>query len=306
MKTIDDLKNLGAEKEFFIGIDSDGCVFDSMEPKHKECFCPAFINNYNLQSVSKYARDVWDFVNLYSQFRGYNRFLAVIAALGFLREHPEVIKRGAKIMEVPALIDWVQRETKLGNPALKAEIEKTGNPELKISYQWSLDVNEAVKKIIRDVPPFPLFRESLVKMNNKADVIVVSQTPAEALEREWAELGIDKQIRFIAGQEIGTKAEHLEFAAKGKYPANKTMMIGDAMGDLIAAHSVNALFYPIVPGKEDESWKRFHDEALDKFFNMTYEGEYQDKLVMEFSLSLPNEPSWKENKNNMNDTDFLL
>ena len=48
MSTLQDLKDLNADKEFFIGIDSDGCVFDSMEPKHKECFCPAFINNFNL------------------------------------------------------------------------------------------------------------------------------------------------------------------------------------------------------------------------------------------------------------------
>jgi len=293
MKTSDDLKKLNPEKEFFIGIDSDGCVFDSMEPKHKECFCPAFINNYNLQSVSKYARDVWDFVNLYSSFRGCNRFHAIITALKFLREHPVVIKRNVKIMEVPALMDWVKRETKLGNPALKEEIEKTNNLELKIAYQWSLDVNEAVKKIIRDIPPFPLFRESLAKMNSKADVIVVSQTPAEALEREWAELGIDKQIRFIAGQEIGTKAEHLEFAAKGKYPSNKILMIGDAIGDLKAAAAVNVLFFPIIPGKEDQSWKLFHDEALDRFFNMKYEGEFQDNLLKEFNKSLPNDPPWQ-------------
>ena len=41
--------------EFFVGIDSDGCVFDTMELKHKECFIPAFINHYELQGVSKYA-----------------------------------------------------------------------------------------------------------------------------------------------------------------------------------------------------------------------------------------------------------
>ena len=27
-------------KKYFIGIDSDGCVFDTMEIEHKECFCP--------------------------------------------------------------------------------------------------------------------------------------------------------------------------------------------------------------------------------------------------------------------------
>ena len=294
MSTLQDLKDLNADKEFFIGIDSDGCVFDSMEPKHKECFCPAFINNFNLQSVSKYARETWDFVNLYSQDRGCNRFHAVIKALDLLRGRPEVQKRGIPIMELPALKAWVKAESKLGNPALKAETDKTHNPELGVVLQWSADVNDAVKKIIRGVPPFPLFRESLEKMRARADIIVVSQTPTEALMREWAELGMDKLARFIAGQELGTKAEHLEYAAKGKYPSDKILMIGDAPGDLKAAQSVGVLFYPIIPGGEDESWKRFHDEALEKFFGMSYAGAYQDALLAEFSKSLPEKAPWQK------------
>jgi phosphoglycolate phosphatase-like HAD superfamily hydrolase len=292
--TQQDLKNLNAGKGFFIGIDSDGCVFDSMEPKHKECFCPAFINNFNLQSVSKYAREIWDFVNLYSQSRGCNRFHALIKALDLLRGRPEVKKRGTNIMDLPALKAWTERESKLGNPALKAELEKTKDQELGIAYQWSLDVNEAVKKIIRGIPPFPLFRESLERMRAKVDIIVVSQTPTETLVREWAELGLDKLVRFIAGQELGTKAEHLEYAAKDKYPTEKILMIGDAPGDLAAAQSLGALFYPIVPGNEDESWKRFHDEALEKFFGMSYEGAYQEALLAEFNKSLPEKAPWEE------------
>ena len=51
--------------DFFVGIDSDGCAFDSMELKHKECFIPNIINYYNLQAISKYAREAAEFVNLY-------------------------------------------------------------------------------------------------------------------------------------------------------------------------------------------------------------------------------------------------
>ncbi len=32
--------------EFFVGIDSDGCAFDTMEVKHKECFIPNIIRYY--------------------------------------------------------------------------------------------------------------------------------------------------------------------------------------------------------------------------------------------------------------------
>ena len=294
MGTLQVLKDLQADKEFFIGIDSDGCVFDSMETKHKECFCPAFIGNFNLQGVSKYAREVWEFVNLYSQNRGCNRFHGVIEALDLLRARPEVLKRGTKIMDLPVLKEWTERESKLGNPTLKAELDKTNDPELKIVYQWSLDVNEAVEKIVHNVPPFPLFVESLLKMKEKADVIVVSQTPVEAIIREWAVLGIDKHARFIAGQEIGTKAEHLDAAAKDKYPPEKILMIGDAPGDLKAALSINAFFFPIIPGKEDESWKLFHDEALDRFFSMNYGGAFQNNLIAEFGKSLPNKAPWQQ------------
>ena len=130
-------------------------------------------------------------------------------------------------------------------------------------------------------------------MREKADVIVVSQTPGETLVREWAELGLDTLVRIIAGQELGTKAEHLTFAAKNKYPENKILMIGDAPGDLTAAKTVGVLFYPILPGKEDESWKRFYDEALDKFFNLNYQGAYQEFLLSEFQKSLPEKAPWQ-------------
>lgn len=55
--------------QFFIGIDSDGCAFDTMEIKHKECFCPNFIKHWELQPIAKYAREVWELVNLYSTNR---------------------------------------------------------------------------------------------------------------------------------------------------------------------------------------------------------------------------------------------
>src|SRR5438046_1485337 len=93
------LKDFKPAKEFFIGIDSDGCVFDSMEIKHKECFTPMFIKHFELQPVSKYAREVWEFVNLYSKTRGVNRFPALSRSLNLLRERPEVIARKVSIRD---------------------------------------------------------------------------------------------------------------------------------------------------------------------------------------------------------------
>src|SRR6188768_2652232 len=117
------LRDFKPAKEFFIGIDSDGCVFDSMEIKHKECFTPMFIKHFNLQAVSKYAREVWEFVNLYSKTRGANRFPALVRAMNLLRERPQVLARQVNVAGTAALEEWIARETKPGNATLKAEVE---------------------------------------------------------------------------------------------------------------------------------------------------------------------------------------
>lgn len=288
----DKLKNFQPKHTFFVGIDSDGCVFDSMEIKHKECFCPAYVNNFNLQAVAKYAREVWDFVNLYSITRGYNRFKAVTRALDLLAEREEVKTRNVDIPKLQELRNWVSRETRLGNPVLEVEIKQNPHKDLEMALAWSLDVNAAVKKIVRNVPPFPKVREALEKLKIQADIIVVSQTPTEALNREWEEHDIAKFAEIIAGQELGTKAEHIQFAANGKYEPNHILMVGDAPGDLKAARANNALFYPVNPGKEEKSWKRFYEEATDRFFEGTYKGEYEQKLIEEFEKMLPERPPW--------------
>jgi phosphoglycolate phosphatase-like HAD superfamily hydrolase len=289
--SIQALKEFQPAREYFIGIDSDGCVFDSMEIKHKECFTPQFIKHFHLQAASKYAREVWDFVNLYSKTRGVNRFPALVRALQLLGTRAEVRNRGVTIWDTAPLEAWIARETKLGNATLQREVGD-GNRALEPVLNWSIAVNEAVEDIVHGVPPFPLFRESLTRMNQLADVIVVSQTPIKALLREWAEHGIDGAVRFIAGQELGTKTEHIRFAAGGKYDPARMLMIGDAPGDYKAAKANAALFFPINPGREEASWKRFHDEALQRFFDGTYAGKYEAGLIQEFEACLPEEPTW--------------
>jgi phosphoglycolate phosphatase-like HAD superfamily hydrolase len=285
------LRDFKPTREFFIGIDSDGCIFDSMEIKHKECFTPMFIKHFQLQAVSKYAREVWEFVNLYSKTRGANRFPALVRALNLLRDRPSVQARGVPVAETRALDEWIARESKLGNATLNAEVQR-GNQGLGQVKAWSDAVNHSIADIVHGVPPFPLVRESLEKLNRLADAMCISQTPADALKREWAEHGLDRHVKMIAGQEMGTKKEHLKFAAKGKYAPAKVLMIGDAPGDFNAARNNDALFFPINPGSEEKSWERFFNEGLDRFFEGTYAGDYEAQLVKEFDASLPEHPRW--------------
>jgi len=292
ISTIQKMKELKAKKKFFIGFDSDGCVFDTMEIKHKECFCPNFIKHMGFQGISKFSREAWEFVNLYSTSRGCNRFLAALKTVELLKNRKEVKSRNVILPDMKALEDWIGQESQLGNPTLKLYVKNSDKKLLHILLKWSEEVNEDIYDMVKGIPPYPYVRESMEKVKDKADLIVVSQTPVEALTREWKENRIDKYVRLIAGQEYGTKTEHLEYAARGKYEKDKILMVGDAPGDKKAAKANNALFYPINPGHEEASWERFYNEAIDRFFNGNYSGDFENRIIKEFDSFLPENPPW--------------
>lgn len=100
-------------------------------------------------------------------------------------------------------------------------------------------------------------------------------------------------MKVIAGQEMGSKAEHVRWAAKGKYDDDHIMLIGDAPGDRDSAYSERVLFYSILPGSEAESWRRFRWKALPRFLEGTCRGEYQDAVAGECEALLPKIPTSK-------------
>ena len=289
-----EMRQLEPKKDYLIAIDSDGSAFDTMEIKIKECFIPTMIKHWKLQPISKYARSAYEFVSLYSKWRGINRFPGLIKTFDLLKEWPDVLKRQVEIPEAEALRDWIKRESRLGHPTLEREINKTKDPVLIQALEWSRAVNDAVKDIVYSVPPFPFVRESLQKISRSADIIVCSVTSNEALVREWEEHGLAQYTRLIAGQEMGLKKEIIHYVSDGKYDKDKVLMIGDAPGDMNAAKANDALFYPIKPGHEEESWEFFYNEAADKFLNDEYTANYEEKLIREYEKLLPEIPTWKK------------
>ena len=202
-------------------------------------------------------------------------------------------RRGFRLPGVPGLRDWVERETALGNPALKAEVERTDDPDLVVTLQWSEAVNAAIGEIVHDVPPFPFVRESLALIDDRADMMVCSATPHEAIVREWTEHGIAGHANLIAGQEQGSKRDHLALAAVGRYDRGKILMVGDAPGDLRAAEANGVLFFPILPGFEDDSWALLHAEALPRFFAGAYTADYMADQVARFLSPSPRRAALK-------------
>ena len=252
-------------KDRLVCIDSDGCAFDTMEIKHKECFCPSMIQMWGFQPISKYAREAWEFANLYSTDRGRSRFIDLVKVFDLLADREEVQAYHFQFPDIRALRQWVATAPEQTNAALA----KSDDPVLRRTLSWSLDCNRRIAEMVHGIPPFPGVRECLETLSKEADVIVVSATAREALEREWAEHDLMKYVHRLCGQEDGTKKQCVA-AIKGNYPEGNVLMIGDAPGDQEAARANGALFYPIRPGEEIASWREFLETDMRLFLDGKY------------------------------------
>lgn len=292
--TRQDLIDLVPHHSSIVCIDSDGCVFNTMEVKQKQFFHPRIVSHWHLEPIEKHVREAAEFANLYSKWRGTNRFIALDKTFELLKERPEVKESGVELPRFPSMKKFIASGVPLGNPTLEEEVNKTGDPELASLLEWSKNVNADIASQMGQIPPFKGVLESLRKIQEYSDSIVVSQTPTEALVKEWNENDIAGYVSIIAGQELGTKTEHIQMATEGKYKVKNILMLGDAPGDRKAAKANKALFYPINPGHEEESWEKFHAEAYKHFIEGTYAGDYEKQLIDEFEALLPETPPWQE------------
>ena len=146
--------------------------------------------------------------------------------------------------------------------------------------------------MVYGIPPFPHVKESIVRLSRDADIIVVSATAREALQREWEENGLLPYVSMICSQDEGSKKECIGLV-KDHYGPDCVLMIGDAPGDMRAAHDNGVLFYSIRPGDEISSWKEFKEKYMEMFLNRTYRSGSEAGLIERFDECLPVLPPWK-------------
>jgi phosphoglycolate phosphatase-like HAD superfamily hydrolase len=209
-----------------------------------------------------------------------------------LHQRPDAHVPGVALPLLDPLRTFCSSGLPLGNQTLEQYVRETRDPEMARVLYWSNAVNAKVAATVKNVAPFRGVLESLRAIRAQSDAICVSQTPTEALTREWSEHGLLDFVAVIAGQELGSKAEHLAMATRNRYPADRVLMIGDAPGDLKAARTVGAHFFPIDPGREETSWERFRGEAYPRFLDGTYDRHYETALVDAFEALLPDTPPW--------------
>lgn len=265
------------QRDILLCFDSDGCVLDAMEVKHRRCHGLCFIKEWGLEDHFDEAMAIWCDINLYETTRGIHRYKALVMMLERLE---------GNLLHTPdlqAFKQWVETTPMLTNASLEEQI-KRGAPELfHKALRWSYALNEEIDKIpMDDKPPYPGVPEALAACHAKVDTAVVSSSNYEAITAEWSHFGLLDSIDCLTSQDDGSKAYCIDQLLKKGYAPHQLLMVGDAYGDQAAARQNGVRFFPIRVRQEAESWQQLVNETLPKLLEGTYDDAYQAKLDKAF------------------------
>ena len=267
--------------DYLICVDSDGCAVDTMDIKHKACFGPCMVAEWELEAGEAPVLARWNEINLYSMTRGINRFKGLAMALA------EVNEQYTKIEGIEDLQAWVADASELSNPALAEAVSANDAPILKKALRWSQAVNESINRLPWEVKRvFPGVREGFESVRNFADIVIVSSANRDAVEEEWERFGLLPLVDLVMCQDMGSKDYCIAQLKKKGYAADHILMVGDAPGDRAAAQANNVRYYPILVRREKESWEEF-PEAAARLREGSY-AAYETRKIEEFLENLSN------------------
>lgn len=287
------IENLKPQHRFIIGVDSDGCAFDTMEMKHKKVFIPLAVELWNLGPIEKEFCDTAEFVNLYSCFRGMNRFPALLKTFQLMEKRKDMEGRTDLIPDYTQLMTFCEEIRTYSNDSLKKYMEYRKDPFLEKLLMWSEEGDRRMEIGTKGNRPFPYVEKSLQMAAESCDLVIISSAAASALEYEWGQCGLAGYMAAAAGQEAGDKKHQLKTAKEKGYAGVNCLMIGDSLGDLLAAKENGFLFYPVMPADEISSWRYFYETVYSRFLNGSYQGGLEDGLMKEFRKRQPETTPWE-------------
>jgi len=247
-----------------------------MTYKHEHFFGPIAAEKYGVEDKETFQKN-WEDINLYSTTRGVNRFTGLVMGL-----------ESVDYEGIDNLKKWVDETSQLSNDSLKEEIDKVGTDDLKKALEWSDEVNEGIANAEDFDKPFPGAKEGLAAMADKGTVYVVSSANEEAVQSEWSRHGLLEYVEDLYCQNKGKKEDVIAMLIERGNDPHNIVMIGDSPGDLNAAKQNDSRFYPIIVGKEEESWQELKDETLETMVAGNFTDEDQEKYTNAFWSNLEN------------------
>lgn len=271
------------KKDYLVCVDSDGCAMDTMNCKHELCFGPALIQVWGLEARQQEIQNCWNRVNLFSETRGINRFLALAMVM-------EEKGQGSDLDGFADFKRWIEETGELSAASLKLWMEQEEGMDSQFcrrAYQWTLLVNQKIDQLtVSGKQSFGGVLEALREIHKKADIAVVSSANRAAVEAEWSREGLLEYVDVLMTQENGSKADCIQKLLEAGYPVNQVLMAGDAPGDLKAAGKNQVLFYPILANQEEASWRRLKETVMNCFLEGRYEGQMEQEQKNAFYQNL--------------------
>lgn len=262
--------------EYVFCVDSDGCVMDTMTYKHEKFFGPIAADKFGVEDKETFQKN-WEDINLYTKTRGVNRFTGLVMGL-----------QSVGVEGIDNLVKWEADSSSLSNTSLEEEIEKVGSEDLKKALEWSEEVNKGISEAEGLDKPFEGAKEGLAALQAQGKVYVVSSANEEAIDEEWGRHELLQYVDDVYAQNKGKKADVIKMLiSQGNDPEN-ILMVGDSPGDLDAAEKNDALFYPILVGKEKASWDTLINEELANVTAGKYAGPRESKQKQAFWDNLDN------------------
>lgn len=271
-------------KNKLIALDSDGCVYDTMEAKCCLYTIPELFAHWHLEPVRKEVECFYRQYSLTGTTRGANRFITLHALFRYLESLAPLSKFG--MADMSCFFHMVACGARLSLPDFQKIFAETKDAGLGQIIGWALDVNARVKAGAPNIKTFPLVRESMEKIKQSAHLAVVSTASMLTLEREWQNFGFIQYPDAMLGHEYGDKWDMIRQLMKQGFDAEDILMVGDSYWDYRGSRICGVKFYPILAGHEAESWHTLYHVVLDCFFSGKYTQKREAAYLQQFQTIL--------------------
>lgn len=289
--------------DFLACFDVDGHLLDNMTAKQVIVFQPHFMDIFGLRPIESFYRLHAEHHNLWSTDRGCDRHEAQALTCASLLEDPELEAAAGddirnRLGTIKGSLDrYVQAMADTGgaygfDSLFAFQQSHPADPEAVRLVMWSKAVDLTFPFVTIPMSPFECVPETLERVSEKADVLIVSKTPYEDICNWLERHSLLKYVTAVAGKEQGGKDEHICLAMGGtydastrtvtrrgeRYAADHVIMGGDGGGDLKAVKKNGGLFFPTPPGREEAAWKNAVTDVFTPFFEGRYEAVEADRI----------------------------
>lgn len=261
------------KREFLLCTDICGSALDTLRSRQEQAYCPALVEVFELEEHAQEARRAWMSVALESRLRGGNRFRLLSQAC-------------VRIAQQGAAVPGAGRHSALGGERQRADARRACGPREARrgprpgAGRWpgSREVNRRLTAMPKECAPFAAVEGCLAAVRAVADVVAMGTGTPAAVRGEWTRGGLSGYTDAVFAAPQDGKAEALIPVFGAGYLPSHMLVVGDTLGDAALAAQAGALFFPILPGREEACWQRLAEEGFPKFLHGSFAGAYEDTL----------------------------